>query len=100
VSIGQAAGVRIAGRDAEAEEPIDDGRSRRTTRPRREPVREIPRPKLKNYITPAGWQRLKDEHRVPLNRERPAVTQVVRVGRGQRDRSENATTQRVGEIVR
>ena len=43
----------------------------------REPVREAQGPRLKNYITPAGLQRLKDEHRFLMNRERPAVTQVV-----------------------
>ena len=32
---------------------------------------------VKNYITPTGLQRLKDEHRFLLTRERPAVTQVV-----------------------
>jgi transcription elongation factor GreB len=30
-----------------------------------------------NYITPAGLQRLRDELRFLLTRERPAVTQVV-----------------------
>src|SRR6478736_3577616 len=49
----------------------------RTKRPLREPVRDAPGPKPKNYITPAGLQRLKDEHAFLLNRERPAVTQVV-----------------------
>jgi transcription elongation factor GreB len=53
-------------------------------------VREAPGPKLKNYITPAGLQRLKDEHRFLLNRERPAVTQVVAWAAGNGDRSENA----------
>jgi transcription elongation factor GreB len=53
-------------------------------------VREAPGPKLKNYITPAGLQRLKDEHRFLLNRERPAVTQVVSWAAGNGDRSENA----------
>ena len=32
----------------------------------------------KNYITPSGLQRLKDEHRFLLTRERPAVVEVVR----------------------
>src|ERR1035437_5921536 len=32
---------------------------------------------VKNYITPGGLQRLKDEHRFLLTRERPAVTEVV-----------------------
>jgi transcription elongation factor GreB len=59
-------------------------------RPLREPVREEPGPKLKNYITPAGLQRLKDEHRFLLNRERPAVVQVVAWAASNGDRSENA----------
>lgn len=62
----------------------------RQKRPLREPVREAPGPKLKNYITPAGLQRLKDEHRFLLHRERPAVTQVVSWAAGNGDRSENA----------
>jgi len=53
-------------------------------------VREAPGPKLKNYITPAGLQRLKDEHRFLMSRERPAVTQVVSWAAGNGDRSENA----------
>jgi transcription elongation factor GreB len=44
----------------------------------------------KNYITPAGLQRLKDEHRFLLTRERPAVTQVVAWAASNGDRSENA----------
>jgi transcription elongation factor GreB len=62
----------------------------RAKRPLREPVREAPGPPLKNYITPAGLQRLKDEHRFLLNRERPAVTQVVAWAASNGDRSENA----------
>ena len=62
----------------------------RTKRPLREPVRDAPGLKLKNYITPAGVQRLKDEHQVLLNRERPAVTKVVAWAAGNGDRSENA----------
>jgi transcription elongation factor GreB len=53
-------------------------------------VRDAPGPKQKNYITPAGLQRLKDEHAFLLNRERPAVTQVVAWAAGNGDRSENA----------
>jgi transcription elongation factor GreB len=53
-------------------------------------VRDAAGPKLKNYITPAGLQRLKDEHRFLMNRERPAVTQVVAWAAGNGDRSENA----------
>jgi transcription elongation factor GreB len=47
----------------------------------------------KNYITPAGLQRLRDEHRFLLTRERPAVTQVVAWAAGNGDRSENADYQ-------
>ena len=56
-------------------------------------MRDAPGPKLKNYITPAGLQRLKDEHRFLMNRERPAVTQVVAWAAGNGDRSENADYQ-------
>jgi transcription elongation factor GreB len=31
----------------------------------------------KNYITRSGLERLQDEHRFLLTRERPAVTEVV-----------------------
>jgi transcription elongation factor GreB len=61
-----------------------------TKRPLREPVRDTPGPKQKNYITPAGLQRLKDEHRFLMLRERPAVTQVVAWAASNGDRSENA----------
>jgi transcription elongation factor GreB len=53
-------------------------------------VREASGPKLKNYITPAGLQRLRDEHRFLMTRERPAVTAVVAWAAGNGDRSENA----------
>src|SRR5678816_1204278 len=45
---------------------------------------------VKNYITPTGLQRLRDELRFLLSRERPAVTQVVAWAAGNGDRSENA----------
>ncbi|MEQ1731988.1 MAG: transcription elongation factor GreB [Vicinamibacterales bacterium] len=45
---------------------------------------------LKNYITPDGLQRLRDELRFLLTRERPAVTKVVAWAAGNGDRSENA----------
>ena len=48
---------------------------------------------LKNYVTPSGLQRLKDEHRFLLIRERPAVTQVVAWAASNGDRSENADYQ-------
>ncbi len=44
----------------------------------------------KNYITPDGLQRLRDEHRFLVTRERPAVTQVVAWAASNGDRSENA----------
>lgn len=47
----------------------------------------------KNDITPGGWQRLRDEHRFLLTRERPAVTQVVAWAASHGDRSENADYQ-------
>lgn len=65
----------------------------RTKRPLREPVRDKPGPQLKNYITPAGLQRLKDEHQFLMNRERPAVTKVVTWAASNGDRSENADYQ-------
>jgi transcription elongation factor GreB len=47
----------------------------------------------KNYITPSGLQRLRDELRFLLTRERPAVTQVVAWAASNGDRSENADYQ-------
>jgi transcription elongation factor GreB len=48
---------------------------------------------VKNYITPSGLQRLRDELRFLLARERPAVTGVVAWAAGNGDRSENADYQ-------
>ena len=45
---------------------------------------------VKNYITPSGLQRLKDERRFLVIKERPAVTQVVAWAASNGDRSENA----------
>ena len=50
-------------------------------------------PKVKNYITPVGLQRLLDERRFLLTRERPAVTKVVAWAASNGDRSENADYQ-------
>ena len=47
----------------------------------------------KNYITPDGLQRLRDERRFLLMRERPAVTEVVAWAASNGDRSENADYQ-------
>src|SRR5580658_4183568 len=62
-------------------------------RPLRGPIPDKPRPPLKNYITPAGLQRLKDEHSFLLTRERPAVVEVVAWAASNGDRSENADYQ-------
>jgi transcription elongation factor GreB len=59
----------------------------------REPKRDEPAARGKNYITPGGLERLKDEHRFLLTRERPAVTKVVAWAASNGDRSENADYQ-------
>src|SRR3981189_1200851 len=48
---------------------------------------------VKNYITPSGLQRLRDELRFLLTRERPAVTQVVAWAAGNGDSRQNADYQ-------
>ena len=74
----------------------------REKRPLRGPRPEPPGPPLKNYITPAGLQRLKDEHLFLLSRERPAVVEVVAWAASNGDRSENADylygKRRLGQI--
>ena len=59
----------------------------------RQPKPDEPATPVKNYITPSGLERLKDEHRFLLTRERPAVTEVVAWAAGNGDRSENADYQ-------
>src|SRR6201992_3408234 len=59
----------------------------------RHPQRDEPATRGKNYITPNGLQRLKDEHRFLLTRDRPAVAEVVAWAAGNGDRSENADYQ-------
>jgi len=59
----------------------------------RRPRSDEPATPGKNYITPAGLQRLKEEHRFLLTRERPAVTEVVAWAASNGDRSENADYQ-------
>jgi len=59
----------------------------------RKPQPDEPATPIKNYITPSGLERLKDEHRFLLTRERPAVTEVVAWAAGNGDRSENADYQ-------
>ncbi len=43
----------------------------------------------KNYLTPGGWQRLRDEVRWLVNEERPQVTNIVSWAAKNGDRSEN-----------
>ena len=59
----------------------------------RKPRRDEPATGGKNYITPGGLQRLKEEYRFLLSRERPAVTKVVAWAASNGDRSENADYQ-------
>jgi len=59
----------------------------------RKPQADEPATRVKNYITPSGLQRLKDEHQFLLSRERPAVVEVVAWAAGNGDRSENADYQ-------
>ncbi len=59
----------------------------------RQPRPDAPTSTAKNYITPGGLQRLKEEHRFLLTRERPAVTEVVAWAASNGDRSENADYQ-------
>jgi transcription elongation factor GreB len=59
----------------------------------RKPQADEPATRGKNYITPSGLERLKDEHRFLLTRDRPAVTEVVAWAASNGDRSENADYQ-------
>ncbi len=56
----------------------------------RKPQEDQPPAQGKNYITPGGLQRLKDELWFLRTRERPAVTEVVAWAASNGDRSENA----------
>jgi transcription elongation factor GreB len=56
----------------------------------RKPQADEPATQVKNYITPGGLERLRDEHRFLLTRERRAVTEVVAWAASNGDRSENA----------
>jgi transcription elongation factor GreB len=65
----------------------------RRSSPRIPRAAAAPKDPPKNYITPAGLQRLRDERRFLVTRERPAVTEVVAWAAGNGDRSENADYQ-------
>jgi transcription elongation factor GreB len=82
--------VRSYGTEGEAEVAKMADWQMREKRPLRGPVREEAGPAVKNYITPAGLQRLKDERSFLLSRERPAVVEVVAWAASNGDRSENA----------
>src|SRR5580693_3059042 len=68
----------------------------------RKPQGDEPATRVKNYITRSGLQRLKEEHRFLLSRERPAVVEVVAWAASNGDRSENADylygKRRLGQI--
>jgi transcription elongation factor GreB len=59
----------------------------------RRPQDDSPAVHVKNYITPGGLERLKEEHRFLLNKDRPTVTEVVAWAASNGDRSENADYQ-------
>jgi len=59
----------------------------------RRPQDDSPAVHVKNYITPGGLERLKEEHRFLLTKDRPAVTEVVAWAASNGDRSENADYQ-------
>ena len=59
----------------------------------RKPEGDEPATQGKNYITRSGLQRLKDEHRFLLTKDRPAVAEVVAWAASNGDRSENADYQ-------
>ena len=59
----------------------------------RKPQPDDHAPHVKNYITPGGLQRLRDEHRFLLTRDRPAVAEMVAWAASNGDRSENADYQ-------
>jgi transcription elongation factor GreB len=59
----------------------------------RKPKPDEPATPVKNYITPSGLERLKDEHRFLVTRDRPAVVEVVAWAASNGDRSENADYQ-------
>ncbi len=63
----------------------------------RKPKADEPTAPGKNYITPAGLQRLHDEHRFLLTRERPAVTEVVKWAASNGDRSEKRQNYQYGK---
>jgi hypothetical protein len=74
---------------------IRAGRTKSCEKGLRENQADEPATQSKNYITPSGLQRLKDEHRFLLTRERPAVTEVVAWAASRGDRSGAAAACRI-----
>src|SRR5690349_15034988 len=72
---------------------IDDEPDDEQQKVAEEPARAQMAAGVKNYITPSGLQRLRDELKFLLTRERPAVTGVVAWAAANGDRSENADYQ-------
>ena len=66
----------------------------------RRPQDDSPAVHVKNYITPGRLERLKEEHRFLLNKDRPAVAEVVAWAASNGDRSENADYQYVKRRLR
>jgi len=60
---------------------------------RRPKIQHPPANHGKNYITPSGLERLKDERQFLLTKDRPAVVEVVAWAASNGDRSENADYQ-------
>ena len=59
----------------------------------RRPQDDSPAVQGKNYITPGGLERLREEHRFLLLKDRPVVAEVVAWAASNGDRSENADYQ-------
>jgi transcription elongation factor GreB len=59
----------------------------------RRPQDDSPVVTVRNYITPGGLARLKEEHQFLLTKDRPTVTEVVAWAASNGDRSENADYQ-------
>src|SRR6266403_12371 len=99
--LGPRSGPSEVGSPTSTRNPVTDWQMREK-QPLRGPRPEPAGPTVKNYITPAGLQRLKDEHVFLLSRERPAVGEHVARAASSGDRIENADyhygKRRLGQI--
>ena len=59
----------------------------------RTPQPDAPAAHVRNYITPGGLERLKEEYQFLLNKDRPAVAEMAAWAASNGDRSENADYQ-------